>query len=317
MICNKQLGRNHRSPHRRVAASPRRRIAPSPRLLVLISFCLLSFAFCLPVFGQGGWESTGPPQPTPPASTVPKMLENVGIEQRLNEPLPLDATFRDEDGNLVRLGDYFGQKPVIIALVYYSCPQLCNQILNGLTSTLKTLDAFDIGKEFNVLAVSFDPREKPELANQKKATYTKWYDRPTGAAGWHFLTGDQAAIDQITAAIGFHYAFDPATGQFAHASGVMIATPQGKLSHYFFGVEYGARDLRLGLVEASNNQIGSPVDRLILYCFHYDPSTGKYSLAVINLIRLGGGLTIVGMFGLLWVMRRRSATRHRELGGMV
>lgn len=309
MICNKQVGGSHRSPRRRVAAAA--------RLRLLIGLGLLAFAFCLPVFGQGGWESTGPPQPTPPASTTPKMLENVGIDQRLNEPLPLDATFRDEDGNTVRLGDYFGQKPVIIALVYYSCPQLCNQILNGLTTTLKTLDAFDIGKEFNVLAVSFDPREKPELASKKKETYVKWYDRPTGAAGWHFLTGEPAAIEQITQAVGFHYTFDPATGQFAHASGVMIATPQGKLSRYFFGVEYGARDLRLGLIEASNNQIGSPVDRLILYCFHYDPSTGKYSLAVINLIRLGGVLTIVGMVVLLWVMRRRTATRHRELGGMV
>jgi protein SCO1/2 len=225
--------------------------------------------------------------------------------------------FRNEDGNAVRLGDYFGQKPVIIALVYYSCPQLCNQILNGLTSALRTVDAFDIGKEFTVLAVSFDPREKPELAGEKKATYVKWYDRPTGAAGWHFLTGDQAAIDQITEAIGFHYTFDPATGQFAHASGIVIATPQGKLSRYFFGVEFGARDLRLGLVEASDNKIGSAIDRLVLYCFHYDPSTGKYSLAVINLIRLGGVLTIIGMIALVWVMRRRTMLHRRELGGMV
>ena len=281
------------------------------------AFCLLLSVFCLPAFGQGSWESSGPPVASPPSSGKPRMLENVGIEQRLGEPLPLDLEFRDEDNRAVKLGQYFGSKPVVIALVYYSCPQLCNQVLNGLTSSLMTLTAFDIGNEFDVLTVSFDPRETAELAAKKKETYMHWYKRAGAAEGWHFLTGDQAAIDRITEAVGFHYNYDPRTNQFAHASGIMIATPQGKLARYFYGVEYSAKDVRLGLIEASNNKIGSPVDKLILYCFHYDPVSGKYGLVVVNAIRLGGLVTIFGMVALLAVLHRRNATRKRELGGAI
>ena len=278
----------------------------------------LIVALAASTLAQGGWEANGPPQVTPPSSSKPRMLEDVRIEQRLDEQLPLDLMFRDENGKQVRLGDYFGAKPVVLALVYYSCPQLCNQVLNGLTSSLRTLTAFDIGKEFNVVTVSFDARETPELAAKKKEPYIHWYKREGADAGWHFLTGDQAAIDKLTEAVGFHYAYDAATNQFAHASGVMVATPEGKLARYFYGIEYSAKDLRLGLVEASNNKIGSPVDQLLLYCYHYDPATGKYGPMVVNMIRLGGIATIIGIVALLLILRRIThKTRRVNAGGIV
>jgi protein SCO1/2 len=289
------------------------------RRVIIFAFCLLPFAFCLPE-GQvpaQGWESGGPPKPTPTASGRPKLLEDVRIEQKLDQQVPLDLLFRDEAGNPVKLGDYFGQRPVVLSLVYYSCPQLCNQVLNGLTSSLSTLRDFSIGKEYTVLTVSFDPREKPELAAKKKATYIDWYKREGAAEGWHFLTGDQEQIDRLTEAVGFRYNWDPASKQFVHASGVMLLTPQGKLSRYFYGIEYSAKDLRLGLVEASNGKIGSPVDQILLYCFHYDPTQGKYGFVVMNLIRFGGAITLAGIVALLFIMRRKNAQRRREVGGMI
>ena len=271
----------------------------------------------MPQVSAQSWESSGPPKQQPAASGKPKLLENVGIDQRLNEQVPLDLTFRDEDGKTVRLGDYFGQKPVVLSLVYYACPQLCNQVLNGLTSSLNTVKDFNIGREYNVVTVSFDAREKPELAAKKKATYVEWYKRDGVREGWHFLTGDQEQIDKLTEAVGFHYNWDPASQQFVHASGVMLLTPQGKLSRYFYGIEYAARDLRLGLVEASDGKIGTPVDQVMLYCFHYDPEQGKYGFVVMNLIRLGGAITLVGVAALMLVMRRKNAQRQRELGGLI
>jgi protein SCO1 len=215
----------------------------------------------------------------------------------------------------VQLEDYFREKPVVIALVYYSCPQLCNQVLNGLTSSLRTLSGFSIGKEFEVITVSFDARETSELAAEKKKPYIEWYKRDGAAEGWHFLTGDKAAIDRLAEAVGFQYAYDPQTDQFAHASGIMIATPQGKLARYFYGIEYAPKDLRLGLVEASKNKIGTPVDQLLLYCFHYDPTTGKYGPVIMNMIRLGGIVTILGMAALVLILRRRGAAERRASEG--
>jgi len=288
------------------------------RRAIIFAFCLLVFAFCLaPPQAAQNWESSGPPKQQPAASGKPKLLENVSIDQRLNEQVPLDLTFRDEAGNTVKLGDYFGSKPVVLSLVYYSCPQLCNQVLNGLTSSLSTVKDFNIGREYNVVTISFDAREKPELAAKKKATYVEWYRREGVREGWHFLTGDQDQIDRLTEAVGFHYNWDPASQQFVHASGVMLLTPQGKLSRYFYGIEYAARDLRLGLVEASEGKIGSPVDKVLLYCFHYDPEQGKYGFVVMNLIRLGGAITLVGVAALMFVMRRKNAQRQRELGGLI
>jgi len=246
----------------------------------------------------------------------PRMLEDVGIDQKLDSQLPLDLVFKDESGASVRLGDYIGKKPIVLSLVYFNCPMLCNQVLNGLTGSMDTL-SFDIGKEFEVVTVSFDPRETPELARDKKETYIKWYKRPGAAEGWHFLTGDKHEIDKLAAAVGFRYRYDPATNQFAHASGIMLATPEGKLARYFYGIEYAPRDLKLGLIEASENKIGSPVDKLLLYCYHYDPASGKYGPVVMKLIRLGGAATMIGFVAMVFWMRRRNMMRQSGAGGGV
>ncbi len=210
------------------------------------------------------------------------------IEQRLGEKVPLDLAFHDEAGQPVRLQKYFQQKPVVLVLAYYRCPRLCTEVLNGLESGLEAIP-LDIGRDFNVLTVSFDPRETPELAAAKKVPYIEKYGRGGAAEGWHFLTGDETSIKQLTEAVGFHYHYDPRSDQFAHASGIMILTPEGKLARYFYGIRYSPRDLRLGLVEASAEKIGSPVDQLLLFCFHYDPTTGQYTPAIMNFVRDGGG----------------------------
>jgi len=259
--------------------------------------------------GHGPLQSAGRQEGRPDA------LRDIGIEQRLNEQVPLDLAFRDETGREVRLGEYFGEKPVILSLVYYDCPMLCNQVLTGLVSSLDILK-FNVGREFDVLTVSFDPRETPALASDKKQGYIGRYKRPGAGEGWHFLTGDQASIDRLTQAVGFKYKWDEQTRQFAHSSGIMLLTPQGKLSRYFYGIEYSPVDLRLGLIEASENRIGSPVDAVLLYCYHYDPATGKYGPVVMNIIRLGGIITIIGIVGLVLIMRRRSPGPERaSVGG--
>ncbi|MCI0488270.1 MAG: SCO family protein [Blastocatellia bacterium] len=236
---------------------------------------------------------------------LPAKLRNVGIDQRLNERVPPDLTFRDEQGKTVLLGDYLGRKPVILALVYYRCPLLCNQVLAGLASSLGVL-SFDVGKEFDVLTVSFDARETPEIAAAKKEEYIERYKREGAAAGWHFLTGDQAAIDALTRAVGFRYEYDPETDQFAHASGIQVLTSDGKLARYFYGIEYAPRDVRFGLIEASQNKIGSPVDQLLLYCYHYDPATGKYGAVVMNMVRVGGVITLICLIAMMLLLKRRN-----------
>jgi protein SCO1/2 len=236
---------------------------------------------------------------------LPKPLNDVGIDQRLNEQVPLDTVFRDETGREVRLGEYFNHgRPVIITPVYYSCPMLCNQVLNELAGSLKTL-SFDVGKEFDVVTFSFDAREKPELAAEKKEMYVARYGRAGAANGWHFLTGDQKSIDALTKAVGFRYTYDEKSKQFAHASGIMLTTPEGKLARYFYGIEYAPKDLRLSIVEASAGTVGTPVDTLLLYCFHYDPANGKYGLAILNIVRAAGALTVIGIVALIILLRRR------------
>jgi len=234
----------------------------------------------------------------------PPELRDVNIEQRLDAQVPLDLEFRDESGQPVRLGQYFGTKPVILSLAYYECPMLCSLVLNGLTSALKVL-SFDIGNQFEVLTVSFNPADTPERAAAKKQTYLKAYGRADGARGWHFLTGDAAAIERLTAAVGYRYKFIPEQQQFAHAAGIMVLTPQGRIARYFYGVEFAPRDVRLGLVEAADNRIGSPVDQLLLFCFHYDPATGKYGAVAINAVRAGGVFTVLALGTFLIVMWRR------------
>ncbi len=244
----------------------------------------------------------------PPAQAVPELLQEVGLDQKLNTQLPLDLTFKDESGRSVKLGDYFGQRPVILTLNYFECPMLCTEVLNGLVSSIGVLN-FSIGKEFEVVTVSFDPKDTPELARQKKAAYLGRYKRAGAENGWHFLTGSPREIGALTRAVGFRYAYNASVGQFAHASGIMVATPEGRLSHYFYGIEYGPRDLRLALVEAGNHKIGSPVDQVLLACFHYDPSTGRYSLAVMNLVRIAGVATVLLIVGGIVLLRRRERQR--------
>ena len=239
----------------------------------------------------------------------PAPLRDVGIDQKLDEQLPLDLTFRDETGKPVQLRKYFGQKPVLLSLVYYDCPMLCTLVLNGLVRSLRAVP-LDVGDQFQVVTVSFDPRETAALAAAKKETYVKRYGRAQASQGWHFLTGDEASIQQLTRAVGFRYAYDEKSGQFAHATGIMVLTPTGRLARYFYGIEYSPRDLRLALVEASANKIGSVVDQLLLFCFHYDPKTGKYSLVVMNVLRIAGMGTLLALGSFMLVMFRRDRRKH-------
>ena len=239
------------------------------------------------------------------ASTLPPILRNVGIDQKLNEQVPLDILFRDETGNVVRLGDYFGQKPVILSLVYYECPMLCTTALNGLEQSLKELK-FNLGQDFEVVTVSFDPTEKPSLAAAKKALYVGLYGRPGAAEGWHFLTGDEDSIRKLTAAVGFRYNYDSKLKQFMHATGIIVLTPQGRLARYFYGIAYPAGNVRLALVEASQGKIGNPVDAVLLYCCEYDPMTGKYSLVIARALQVGAAITILSLGTLLLVMFKSS-----------
>ncbi len=244
------------------------------------------------------------------ASTQPYQLTQVRIDQKLDSQVPLDLHFRDEAGKVVRLGDFFGQKPVVLSLVYYECPMLCTLVLNGMVTSFKVL-SFDVGKEFEVVTVSFNPRETPQLAAAKKQSYLKRYSRANAEKGWHFLTGDQDQIAKLADAVGFRYAYDPKTEQYAHASAIMVLTPKGHVARYYYGIEYAPRDLRLGLIEASANKIGSPVDQVLLYCFHYDPMTGKYGLVVRNVLRLGGVATVLLLGGFIAVMLRRERHARR------
>ncbi len=263
-------------------------------------FCLTAALVVLIIFARSARAEDSSSQ-----SAVPG---DIRIEQHLNEQVPLDLEFVDESGNRVRLGQYFKGRPVILTLVYYQCPMLCNVVLTGLTNSLSDL-RFDIGKEFDVITVSFDSRETPAMAAEKKATFVRHYVRAGAREGWHFLTGEGASIKRLADAVGFKYRYDSATGQFAHAAGIMILTPQGKLSRYFYGIEYPARDLRLGLVEASANKIGSPVDQLLLLCFHYDPTTGKYTAIAVNSMRAGGVVTLAALAAFVLVMLRKDWNR--------
>ncbi len=244
------------------------------------------------------------------AATRPPALREVGIDQRLGEQVPLDLAFRDETGQPVTLRDFVHDKPVVLTLVYYECPMLCTLVLNGLVRAMNVL-AFDAGKEFEIVTVSFDPHDRPELARKKKATYLDEYRRAGAAGGWHFLTGDQPEIERLARAVGYRYTYLPEEKQFAHAAAIMVLTPDGKLARYFYGVEYSPRDLRLGLVEAADRRIGNPVDQLLLYCYAYDPATGTYGAVAMRLIRLGGVATLLALGGFIVVMRRRERVEER------
>ncbi len=244
------------------------------------------------------------------------VLRQVGLEQRLHAFIPLDLMFRDETGKPVFLRDYFGSKPVILTLVYYDCPNLCTLVLNGLLRTLRVL-SLSVGKDFHVLTVSINPDNPPSLAAVRQAQYIRGYDRAGAANGWHFLTGQPEAIQRLTQAVGLRYTYDAATEQFAHAAGIMVLTPQGQLARYFYGVEYAPRDVRLALVEAAGYKIGSPIDQLLLLCYHYDPQSGTYSLAILRALRLAGVATIVALgtcVGVLLHRERRKRARRQDGG---
>ncbi len=247
--------------------------------------------------------------------TLPPLLQDVGFDQMLDQQVPLDLTFQDESGKSVQLSAYFHGQPVILVLAYYRCPMLCNLVLNGLTQAMRDLP-FDVGEEFEVVTVSFDPRETPQLAAAKKETYVSRYGRPSAESGWHFLTGRQEAIDPLCRAVGFRYQYDAKRDEFAHASGIVVLTPGGNVSRYFYDVKYSPRDVRLGLVEASHNRIGSPVDQVLLFCFHYDPAEGKYGAAVMRLVRVGGLVTLILVLaGLWWLFRSRPQSRPALCAG--
>jgi protein SCO1 len=244
----------------------------------------------------------------PPAGLAvnkkPDMLKGVGIDQKIGQQLPLDLVFKDETGRDVRLGQFFGGRPVVMALAYYQCPMLCSQVLNGMMGTLKTL-SFDAGKDYDVIVVSIDPRDGFREAADKKATYVSRFGTPSGAAGWHFLTGTDASIKPLAAAIGFRYAYDAELKQYAHPAAIYVATPKGQVARYFMGIDFAPRDVRLALVEASNNHLGSVADSVLLFCYHYDPTTGKYGLVVTRLLQAGGILTLAAMGTFWFVMLRR------------
>jgi len=270
---------------------------------------LLTTAVILAVAASAAAQSDVPganPSPGIPSSQMPSVLSKVSYEQRLNERLPLDLQFKDEEGRTVRLGDYFGHRPVVLAFVYYDCPMLCTQVLNGIDTSLSVLTE-TVGKDFDVVAVSFDPRETPSLANGKKKAQVDRYKRAGSEAGWHFLTGEEPAIKTLTDAAGFHYVWDDKTQQFAHPSGIIVVTPDGRLARYFFGIEYASRDVKFALIESSAGRIGNAIDQLLLYCYHYNPATGQYGLVTMSLVRLAGVLTIAALAGFVIVSVRRDA----------
>ncbi len=277
----------------------------NPKRILAIGFAVI--AMTMSCFGQGMTQGIM----SPPANMRPPGLQNVGIEQHLDEQIPPHLTFRDETGKPVRLGDYFGKKPAILNLVYYQCPMLCGEVLSGLESALRVLK-FDVGKEFNVLTVSFDPRETPDMATKKKAEFLKRYGRPGAAEGWHFLTGPQESIDALTKAAGFQYQYDPKTGQFAHSTAIMVLTPEGKIAQYYYGVEYAPKDLRLGLIQASENKIGNLADQVLLYCYHYDPATGKYGAIIARVLQLSALATVLGLGTLMIVLIRFSSGHNQQ-----
>jgi protein SCO1 len=246
---------------------------------------------------------------------LPQVLQKVGVSQHLNQQLPLDATFVDETGKQVKLGDYFGKHPALLSLVYYTCPMLCSEEMDGITSSLEMVKLTP-GRDFDVVIISIDPSDTPEQAAKSKALYVKRYGRPETAAGWHFLTGQRPAIDSVTNAVGFGYVRVPGPdgklSQFAHASSLEIVTPEGKLAQYYLGVEYSPKDILLGLIDASGNKIGSPVANILTYCYHYDPQTNKHSLIVARVVQVGGMITVAGLGGFMFLMFRKDVKLARE-----
>ncbi len=288
---------------------------------------LLAAAACLLIAAPPATaQMTGSPtvgykqQPGMTSATMPAPLREIGFDQNLDTRVPLDTAFKDEAGGAVTLGDYFGTRPVVMVFAYYDCPMLCTLVINGLASALDVL-SLEPGKDFEIVTVSFDPRDTPATAAAKKAAYIARYKRPGAAASWHFLTGEQASIDRLTRAAGFRYVWDKETKQFAHPTGVIVLTPDGRLARYLFGIEYGPRALRYAIVEASNGKVGSAIDSLLLYCYHYDPMTGRYGVAIMRAVRIAAAATVLALGAFIVVMVRsekrrtaRGSTRSSRAG---
>jgi len=281
----------------------------------VVSFVVWTvFVGSLPLLGQ---KMTGSPaaagyrqEPGQVSSTLPGPLREIGFDQNLNQRVPLDTMFTDETGRRVRLGEYFGTRPVVMVFAYYECPMLCTQVVNGLASALSVI-SLEPGRDFEIVTVSFDPRDRPAAAAAKKSHALDRYKRPGANDSWHFLTGQQTEIDRLTRAAGFRYVWDQPTNQFAHPSGIIVLTPDGRLARYLFGIEYGSRDLRLGIVEASEGRVGNPADALLLYCYHYDPMAGRYGFVIMRALRLAGAATVLALTAFVVVMfRRERRTRH-------
>ena len=290
--------------------------------LAALSFC--TFGLSLLVSGQRVEHYNSPlysPKYYDPAEAdantgLPAALKTVGIDQKLGNQLPLDTVLKDEDGHDVKLGEYFKSgRPVVLAFVYYECPMLCTQVLNGLVGSLKGIN-LNAGKDFDVVAISFDPRdnERPDLAKNKKANYLERYNRPGTDDGWHFLTGSPDSIKAVTDAAGFRYQWDDKTQQFAHAAGVMVVTPEGKMSRYFYGIDYAPKDIKFGIMESAEAKVGTPAEQLLLYCYHYDPATGKYGLAILRVIRVAGIATLLGMGAMAFIFWKRNKRKGSENG---
>lgn len=281
--------------------------------LFLRALCVKGFSLLAPLlltslsWGQGMTQG----MMSPPASVRPPYLTNVGIEQHLDGQVPPDLSFVDDTGRPVKLGNYFGKKPLILNLVYYNCPMLCGEELTGLTAAMKMVK-FDVGNQFEVITVSFNPKETPELAAAKKQEYVRRYGRPDAGSGWHFLTGTTDSINALTKAVGFQYQYDESKNQYAHATAIMVLTPQGRISRYFYGVDFPPKDLRMGLVEASQGKIGNAVDQVLLYCYHYDPAAGKYGAIVSNMLKIGGALTILVLGGMILIFLRLEKIASRR-----
>src|SRR5262245_21507162 len=297
-----------------VAETPQRTLwtQRSGYLLTLVSF--VSFVVSsVPAFAQ----MTGPPTPGykreagTPASALPAPLQEIGFDQNLDQQIPLDTPFMDERGRSVTIGQYFGARPVVLVFAYYDCPMLCTQVLNALASSLDVL-SLEARRDFDVVVVSFDPREKSELAAAKKATVLQRYKRPGAETGWHFLTGEQSAIASVTRAAGFRFVWDAALKQFAHPAGIIVVSPSGHVSRYLFGIDFGPRDLRLAIVDASAGKIGTPIDSFLLYCYHYDPMSGRYGLVIMRVLRIAGVATVLLLGTCIAIMLRQERSQRRR-----
>ena len=290
-----------------------------PSRSALSAFSAVASLFVLLSAASVSAQMTGAPNagyrqaPGTPASTMPAALREIGFDQNLDQLIPLDVPFRDETGRTVMIGDYFGKTPVVLVFAYYDCPMLCTLVINGLSGALNVL-SMDPGKDFAIITVSFDPKDTPKTATAKKAFYLERYRRAGASEGWHFLSGDQPSIDRLTKAAGFRYVWDKESKQFAHPTGVIVLTPEGRLARYLFGIEYGPRDLRYALIEASNGRVGTAVDQILLYCYHYDPMTGRYGLVIMRAMRIAGAGTVLALSGFILLMiRRERRGRNFEL----